>query len=299
MSEHPLITLIFDPMGFSPVFMRDFRSRMRKPWAYWVLLGYTAVLNAGGGYLLYRHGNLPGLAALDSAARTQEFGLLFALALFVLQFVLVLLLTPVLTCGAVVAERASHVLLFTLLTPLPSRTIVAGKLQGVLFYVGLLLICAMPLTAVSSLFGGLNPLDLFAGYLVLLTFAYLAAAFGLYVSALSPDTARAAAYTYAGLLASPILFPWLLAPAVGVVSLLGWHDHILFQRMADSLPIPLLAVPLMLAFLLCARWFIQETTLLLDVERRRWGTFAPPLPTSCPLATTAPAPQPHPHARRW
>jgi ABC-type transport system involved in multi-copper enzyme maturation permease subunit len=298
MPEHPLITLIFDPMGFSPVFMRDFRSRMRRPWAYWMLLGYAGLLNAGGVYLLFQHAHLPGLAVLDSADRTRQFGLLFALAVFTLQCLLVLALTPVLTCAAFAAERASGQLLFTLLTPLSSRAVVTGKLQGVLFYIGLLLISAMPLAAVSSLFGGLNPIDLLAGFLVLLAFAYLAAAFGLYVSALSADTPRAAAVTYAGLLLTPLLFPWLLAPAVGVVSLLGWHDQILFQRMAEALPIPVIAVPLILVFLLCARWFVTETTLRLDIERRRWGTFAPPLPPpEAPPTATVPAV--HPHARRW
>ena len=43
MAPLPLREFLADPMGVSPVFVREFRSRMRHPWAYGVLVGYAAL----------------------------------------------------------------------------------------------------------------------------------------------------------------------------------------------------------------------------------------------------------------
>lgn len=286
-----------DPMGYSPVFMRELRSRIRRPWLFWLLFGYVALVYSSGVLLLYRSSSVPGDSALDPFNRAQQSGLVAALIIYAVQFVMISLLTPLLTCASIASERQKFQLVFTLLTPMSSAQIVAGKVGVTLFFIGLLLISTMPLTAVSSLFGGFNPLDLLAGYLVLISYALFTTSLGLYFSARQTDTARAAAFTYLGIVLAPILFPWVLVPAAGLYSLLVKHDAVLYQHLVTGLPTPVMAAPVFIIFGLGARWCYQETVLLLDIERRRWGTFAPPLPLSEPSEVITP--RADPIARRW
>lgn len=286
-----LRAFLADPMGASPVFVREFRSRMRHPWAYWVLVGYLVAITPAGLYFLYQFNALfaRGNGVEEVYRNSQQVGVIFALALFAVQFVLVTLLVPGLTCAGFTTERAKRQLLFVLLTPLPSRRIVTGKLLASLFYVMLLLVSTVPLCALSSQFGGLSPLDLVTGYAALFAYTYMAAAYGLFISAKDRSGVRAALWTYLGVLAAPVLFPCLLAPISGLYLLLTAHDTVLITRVCSDLSIPLLAVPFSVLFWLTAQWFIAETTAVLDAERRLWGTYAPPLPLP-PAADPAVAP---------
>jgi hypothetical protein len=281
-----------DPMGVSPVFVREFRSRMRHPWAYGVLVAYLAALTPAGLYFLYQFNRLfaHGEGVQEVYRNSQQVGVIFALALFSVQFLLVTLLVPGLTCLSFTTERIKRQLLFVLLTPLSSRGIVVGKLLSSLFYVMLLLLATVPLCALSSQFGGLSPFDLVTGYAALFAYTLMVAAYGLYVSAKDHHGGRAALWAYLGVLAVPVLFPCLLVPFSGLYSLLVNHDTVLITEVCEAISIPVMAIPFSLVFWLAAQWFIGETAALLDVERRLWGTYAPPLPLHEGKMPAAPPP---------
>jgi len=301
MARPTLREFLADPMGVSPVFVREFRSRMRHPWAYGLLVAYLAVLAPAGLYFLYQFNSLfaRGQGAAEVQRNSQQVGVIFALTLFSVQFLLVTLLVPALTCLSFTTERAKRQLLFVLLTPLPSRAIVIGKLLASLFYVMLLLLASVPLCALSSQFGGLSPLDLVTGYAALFAYTYMVAAYGLFISAKDGHGGRAALWTYLGVLAVPVLFPCLLVPFSGLAGLLTQHDTVLITEVCETISIPVMAVPFSLVFWLAAQWFVAETAAVLDAERRLWGTYAPPLPPQAdavaapPLTPPAkPAPEP-------
>ncbi|MHB9132776.1 MAG: ABC transporter permease [Armatimonadota bacterium] len=297
-----------DPMGSAPVFVREFRSRMRHPWAFWLLFGYLALLAPASLYFFYRFYHTADLPqAIDATAATgqlQQVGVIFAFSLFAVQLLLVSLLAPVLSCGSFAGERTRRRLVFLWMSPLPSRKIVLGKLQFILLYLVLLLLSTMPLCAISSMFGGISPLDLLAGYALLVAYAYMTGAYGLYVSVKSPRTGRAALWGYLGMLAVYLLFPWLLLPYVGLFDLVVLGDPLLLTQITRELPIPAIAIPLAIVFSGIAEWFISETTAVLDYERHQWGTYAPPLPLNRrhTATTTAVSPSPTQPAipkRRW
>lgn len=294
MARVPFRAFLADPMGVSPVFVREFRSRMRHPWAYWVLVGYLAALTPAGLYFLYQFNAIfaRGEGVAEVQRNSQQVGVIFALALFSVQFILVTLLVPGLTCASFTTERAKKQLLFVLLTPLSSRAIVSGKLLSSLFYVMLLLLATVPLCALSSQFGGLSPLDLVTGYAALFAYTYLVAAYGLFISAKDRSGMRAALWAYLGVLAAPVLFPCLLAPFSGLYSLLVGHDTVLIREVCDAVSIPVLAIPFSLFFWLAAQWFIGETVAVLDAERRLWGTYPPPLPPREGCLPESPVPPP-------
>lgn len=293
MAYQYFFTFLQDPMIASPVFVREFRSRMRHPWAYWVLTAYLALLMPAGLYFLYRFSAMfsRGKDLDEVLVNSQQVGLAFAFALFALQFVLITVLVPGLTCTGFTQERIKKQLVFLLLTPLSSRRIVIGKLLSGLFYVMLILLSTVPLCAISSQFGGLSPLDLVTGYATLAAYALLVAAFGLYVSAKDREGARAALWAYLGALGVPLLFPCLLLPLSALYNLVVLHDTLLLTQVSGTISIPATSLLFTGFFVLAALWFIGETAALLDTERRMWGTYPPPLPLHR-LAPTPPVPAP-------
>lgn len=293
-----------NPESESPVFMREFRSRMRRPWAYWVLLGYLLLIIPPSLYFLYHVAVAQKLIVEDGFVQMpRQGGVAFALILFSMQFLLVTVLAPALSCASFAAERVRRRLVFLLLTPLPSRQIILGKLYFVLFYLLLLLLATVPLCALASMFGGLSPLDILAGYALLAAYALCLGACGIFISARVARPERAALWTYLAVLAAFIAIPWLSLPLVGLVQLISTGDPAVFTRAADVLPIPLIAIPGILICWLAAEWFIGETTALLDTERRMWGTCAPPLPLHLMRLEVTPEPPPtatsEPLKRRW
>lgn len=302
-----LKSFFLDAMGAAPVFMREFRSRMRRPWAFWLLLGYPVLLIPPGLYFLYHFCSRVALTATPETLRqAHQGGVIFGLALFGLQFLLITLLTPALASGSFTVERAKQSLVFTLLTPLPSRQIVEGKLYAVLFFVLLLILSTMPLCAIASLFGGLSLLDILSGYVLLLTYARLVGAFGLYVSSQQRVAGWAPLVSYLGALAVPICFPFFLLPLAGIYTLIVQDDPTIFLQISQQTPIPLCALLLSGVCWWTARWLIDETIGVLDYERRMWGTYAPPLPLhrlgarqEMPAPVPQEAPPADPPHRRW
>lgn len=291
-----------DMMSLSPVFVREFRAQMRRPWLYLAIGLYLCLLIPAGVFFLYRYAAVSdsGLG-LELSRRVQQGAVLFALVLFALQLLLLTVLTPAFTSGAFATERVRGTLTPVLITPLSSRRIVTGKWQAMVACLVVLLLSTVPLCAISSLFGGISPLDLLAGYGVLVAYAFLLVAIGLYISARSPHAGRAIAWTYAMVFAAPLCFPFLLIPYAAMASWLATGESLLLATLVRDLPLPLLALPALVLTWLFAQWCITETSAILDAERHLWGTYPPPLPGDLPVMTpptTAPVPSARP-TRRW
>jgi ABC-type transport system involved in multi-copper enzyme maturation permease subunit len=76
------------------------------------------------------------------------------------QLILLLLITPVLTAGAVTDEKTRGTLQYLLTTDLLSWHIILGKLLGRLAQVGILALTALPLVCFLGMFAGVQPLAL-------------------------------------------------------------------------------------------------------------------------------------------
>lgn len=292
-------TVITDLMAYSPVFVREFRVQMRRPWLYLATGLYLCALIPAGLYFLYHYASV-GDADLhvDLSPRVQQGAILFALVLFAAQFVLITLLAPSFTNGAFAGERARGTLMPLLMTPLSTRSVVVEKWQASLMALLMLLLSTVPLCAVSSLFGGISPLDLLAGYGTLVGYALLLTAFGLYVSARCRHAGQAIVWTYVAVFVAPLLFPFILIPYAGIASWLVTGESMLMTTITRDLPLPLLAIPVLALTWLLAQWFIGESCAILDEERHLWGTYPPPMSHET-TPPAAPLPEAVPTARRW
>jgi ABC-type transport system involved in multi-copper enzyme maturation permease subunit len=132
-----------------------------------------------------------GGTALSAAIGHAMFGTLLAV-----ETLLVMVLAPAFTSGAISLEREKQTLDLLVTTPLSTLGMVIGKLISALSYVFLLIIASIPLASLVFVFGAVGPEDLVRGYLALFALAFGMGALGLFISALVKRTQTATVLTY-------------------------------------------------------------------------------------------------------
>jgi ABC-type transport system involved in multi-copper enzyme maturation permease subunit len=96
----------------------------------------------------------------DQARLAEQFFYAFA----IVQFVVVVLLTPAYVAGGIAEEKERRTLEFLLATDLGSREIVFGKLLARLGNLGLFVITGLPVLSLMQFFGGIDPGLLLASF---------------------------------------------------------------------------------------------------------------------------------------
>ncbi|MDL2335147.1 MAG: ABC transporter permease subunit [Chloroflexota bacterium] len=206
--------------GISAVSIKELRGRMRGRRAFVVLTIYLLLLGLfafaiyvylkqqaattlinngfGNGFPPPDFGGFPGTGqtlgngtALSAGIGHGIFG-----GLLILETLLVLVLAPAFTTGAISLEREKQTLDLLVTTPLSTLGIVIGKLFSALVYVFLLIIASIPLASLVFVFGAVGPDDLVRAYLFLFALAFGMGALGLFVSALVRRTQTATVLTF-------------------------------------------------------------------------------------------------------
>ncbi len=202
--------------GISAVSIKELRGRMRGRRAFVVMTIYLLLLGlfAFGIYVYLKQQagqfqvglgdggigrpfplpNTQTLAngtALSAAIGHGIFG-----GLIFLETLLVLVLAPAFTTGAISLEREKQTIDMLVTTPLSTLGMVIGKLFSALIYVFLLIIASVPLASLVFVFGGVGPEDLFRAYVFLFALAFGMGAIGLFISALVKRTQTATVVTF-------------------------------------------------------------------------------------------------------
>ena len=205
--------------GISAVGIKELRGRMRGRRAFVVVTIYLALLSllafavyiylkqtavASGSVTIIDPGfGRPGIpfppdgtiassgTALSAAIGHAMFG-----ALLAVETLLIMVLAPAFTTGAISLEREKQTLDLLVTTPLSTLGMVVGKLISALSYVFLLIIASIPLASLVFVFGAVGPEDLVRGYLVLFAVAFGMGALGMFMSALTKRTQTATVLTY-------------------------------------------------------------------------------------------------------
>ena len=185
----------------NPVITKELRGRMRGARTYWLLFGYLLLLSLilFFSYLGWwnSHSN-----TMDLGGATAGFtvGRTFFKTLFYSQAVMIALITPALTAGAISIEREHRTFEMLRGTILRPGSIVWGKLASSVSFVALLLTSSLPLLSLCFLLGGVSPGEVFFAYILLLGDAFLFGAIGLCWSAYAANTATATVLSYATLI---------------------------------------------------------------------------------------------------
>jgi ABC-type transport system involved in multi-copper enzyme maturation permease subunit len=117
-----------------------------------------------------------------SLSRLAAVGESFFYAIAGTQLVLVLLAAPAYTAGAVCLDKARGTLAHVLVTDLSAAEIVLGKLGSRLLPVLGLVVAGLPVLALATLLGGIDPEALFGGFLVTAGVGVLGCALALAIS---------------------------------------------------------------------------------------------------------------------
>jgi len=201
--------------GISAVSAKELRGRMRGRRAFVVVTIYLLLLSlfALGVYQLLQEnaaqqarfsgGGFPGGFPEDgfsgsfvSGPVSAEIGHALFSGIVVVQTLLILVLAPAFTSGAISMEREKQTLELLITTPLSTLGMVVGKLFSALAYLFLLVVASIPLMSIVFAFGGVGPEDLVRAYLLLFAVAFGVGAIGLFMSALIGRTQVATVLSY-------------------------------------------------------------------------------------------------------
>jgi ABC-type transport system involved in multi-copper enzyme maturation permease subunit len=183
----------------NPIVGREFRSRWRERRAFGLVLGYSAVLSLAMLWLCHELLRLPEQTAQLSTS-PQRTGYAIFIGLSWMQTLGWMLLAPALTATTIAGEREQGLLESLQLAPLSPLQIAWGKLASALLFALLLWLCALPISAVCFMLGGVSPGQYFMSSLIQLVTAVTGAMVGLYFSAWSHRAGAALRKTFAALI---------------------------------------------------------------------------------------------------
>ena len=194
------------------ILSRELRGRFRGRRAFVVLTLYLAVLAliAYGAYTV----QAPNARALsDGASDPSGLGSGIGMAnasasigqaifslLSVFQLLLVAFIAPAFTAGAISLEREKQTLDLLVTTPMRPGAIVVGKLLAALAFVFLMILAAIPVSALVLMYGGATIDDIVRQQLILFVTAIGFGVIGVFYSALVRRTQAATVLTYSTML---------------------------------------------------------------------------------------------------
>ncbi|MGH2428989.1 MAG: ABC transporter permease [Candidatus Limnocylindria bacterium] len=188
------------------IMVKELRSRMRGRRAFVILtvyLGLLALITYGVYVVVSEAARMQfgfgmGFGAPNASAVIGQW--IFTL-LSIFQLILVCFIAPGFTAGQISLEREKQTLDLLITTPLRPSAIVIGKLLAALAFVFLMIVAAVPISAIVLMYGGASVDDIVRQQLVLVATAVALGAVGLFFSALTKRTQAATVLTYCTMLA--------------------------------------------------------------------------------------------------
>jgi ABC-type transport system involved in multi-copper enzyme maturation permease subunit len=211
--------------GVGTIMVKELRSRMRGRRAFIVLtiyLGLLALITYGS-YLVVApsaRDNFGGGGFVNQANTSAIVGQTIFTLLSIFQLILICFIAPGFTAGQISLEREKQTLDLLVSTPMRPGAIVLGKLLAALAFVVLMIVAAVPITAIVLMYGGASVEDIVRQQLVLLATAVALGAIGLFFSALLKRTQAATVLSYIT----------MLALTVGTIMLFGFWTLLVNQE---------------------------------------------------------------------
>ncbi|TME10123.1 MAG: hypothetical protein E6I65_09590 [Chloroflexi bacterium] len=213
--------------GITAIIVKELRGRMRGRRAFIVLTLHVLLLALFAWMFqrlneesLANVGSYGGQAATYASASV---GRGIFIGLMMLQTLMVAVLAPAATAGAISSEREHQTLDLLAVTPISSLAIVLGKLLSALAWVFVLILASIPVTALVFVYGGVAPDDMLRGYVVLFATVIGLGSVGIFFSALTRRTGASTGLTFVTTLALVIgsFFLWIFLSNTSETSLTG------------------------------------------------------------------------------
>jgi ABC-2 type transport system permease protein len=212
--------------GITAIIVKELRGRMRGRRAFIILTLHVLLLTLFA--WMFQRLNEETLANLGSYGGQATYasasvGRGIFIGLMMLQTLMVAVLAPAATAGAISSEREHQTLELLAVTPISSLAIVLGKLLSALAWVFVLVLASIPVTALVFVYGGVAPDDLLRGYVVLFATVIGLGSVGIFFSALTRRTGASTGLTFVTTLALVIgsFFLWIFLSNTSEVSPTG------------------------------------------------------------------------------
>jgi ABC-type transport system involved in multi-copper enzyme maturation permease subunit len=203
----------------NPVVLKEMRSAMRGGRAYIIITVYLTLMGALVGlvYAIFASSN----DVASTSTINQTIGKSVFATVVGMQLMMVTLLSPALTAGAIATERERQTYDLLRTTLLPARSLVQGKLTNAVLFLILLLAGGFPLLSLSFFFGGVSLEEVLVAFLLLSISAVVYSAIGIFVTSFMKTTLLSTVVSYVITLllifGTPVLLA-LLAASVGMVT---------------------------------------------------------------------------------
>ncbi len=202
------------PAGVAAIIVKELRGRMRGRRAFLlitihvlVLAVFAAMVERLAEQSVVASSMFGGQATFASASVGRS----VFIGLMMVQTLMVAVLAPAATAGAISGEREHQTIELLAVTPISSLAIVTGKLLSALAWLFVLILASVPVTALVFVFGGVAPDDVLRGYIVLFATAIGLGSVGLFFSAVTRRTGASTILTFAATLFIVVgsLFVWI------------------------------------------------------------------------------------------
>jgi ABC-2 type transport system permease protein len=212
--------------GITAIIVKELRGRMRGRRAF-IIVTIHVLLLAALAWMLLRI-NEEALSnnfsnGGQSTVYSASVGRGIFIGLMLLQTLMVAVLAPAATAGAISSEREHQTLDLLTVTPISSLAIVLGKLLSALAWIFVLILASIPVTALVFVFGGVAPDDVVRAYLVLFATVIGLGSVGIFFSALTRRTGASTGLTFVTTLALTLgtLFVFVFLAGTAEVSSTG------------------------------------------------------------------------------
>ena len=179
----------------NPVLSSELKTRMRGWKTALGIISYLGSLLLIG-FLYYLTFVRQSLIGDISVNARQSVGTSIYTMLAVVQFVLILLITPAQTAGSISGEREKQTLDMLLATQMSPFRIILGKLLSSMSYMILLIFTSLPLFSLVFLFGGVTPGDMAKLFLFYIITVFAIGSIGIFFSALLKRTVLSTVLSY-------------------------------------------------------------------------------------------------------
>jgi ABC-type transport system involved in multi-copper enzyme maturation permease subunit len=232
-------------LGPGPVFVYEWLTSARRWQLYALRVLFLGAILIGLAFMWHQSTWYRPNSETISLAELASYGQMIYSTIATIELSLILLAAPAATAGAVCLDKARGTLDHMLATDLSNAEIVLGKLGVRLIPVLGLIVCVLPVVALSGLLGGIAPLALGGSFLVAIGCAVVGCSLAMTLSVWARKTHEVVMMTYM------IILVWLIFPGLVVMMMyfLGaskpppWSAPVLWQLVIDTNPYYLIFAP--------------------------------------------------------
>lgn len=218
-----------------PIFNIELLTSSRRARFYWIRVVYALLLLFA---LWTQYPGTFGSSQVLSISQVAEFAQEFFWTFAWLQLALVLVVGPALVAPTISMERERRTIEYLLATDLTNAEIVLGKLLARVLHIGYAVLVGLPVLALASLLGGIEPRLLWAVFILTGSTMLSVAALAIGISVQAARVRDAIGQVYI------VLIALLAAPPIAAAGLryFGYYDWIapLNERLLEANPVVVL-----------------------------------------------------------